>query len=112
MDLKKMKVQDLNKKEMKKIDGGWWQEALAVAGAVIYLYNEGGDFIKGFKEGYNSTRYKQIQMKELTTLEMKSINGGDKFLKDLGTAVGKAWGSFVKAVEDFAISLGEYRGNY
>ena len=42
--------------EMKKIDGGWWQEALAVAGAVIYLYNEGGDFIKVFKEGYNSTR--------------------------------------------------------
>ena len=56
MDLKKLKVQDLNKMEMKKIDGGWWQEALAVAGAVIYLYNEGGDFIKGFKEGYNSTR--------------------------------------------------------
>ena len=56
MDLKKLKVQDLNKKEMRKIDGGWWQEALGVAGAVIYLYNEGGDFIKGFKEGYNSTR--------------------------------------------------------
>ena len=52
--MKNLKTMSLQ--EMRKTDGGWWQEALAVAGAVIYLYNEGGDFIKGFKEGYNSTR--------------------------------------------------------
>ncbi|AJW65320.1 hypothetical protein VO54_03895 [Elizabethkingia miricola] len=51
MKLSKLNVQELSTNEMRKTEGGWWQAGLAIAGAVIYLYNEGGDFIKGYKEG-------------------------------------------------------------
>ncbi|MDQ0969723.1 hypothetical protein QFZ20_005126 [Flavobacterium sp. W4I14] len=53
LKLESFGVQELDAKEMQKQNGGWWQAALAAAGAVIYLYNEGHDLIKGFKEGYN-----------------------------------------------------------
>ncbi|MFV0158153.1 hypothetical protein OBK24_06735 [Empedobacter falsenii] len=80
-------------------------------GAAIYIYNEGGDFIDGFKNGYNSTR-KYKKMRDLTNSEMKFINGGDKFTKDLGDSIGRFFGKITNSIEDFAISLGEYRGNY
>lgn len=47
-------VQELNSSEVKQINGGWLGPAIAIAGALIYLYNEGGDFVGGFKDGWNS----------------------------------------------------------
>ncbi|HFK5587200.1 TPA: class IIb bacteriocin, lactobin A/cerein 7B family [Elizabethkingia anophelis] len=54
MNLEKLNLVELNAQEMRKTEGGWLQAALAIAGAAIYLYNEGGDFIKGYKQGRNS----------------------------------------------------------
>lgn len=51
-------------------------------------------------------------MRDLTNSEMKFINGGDKFTKDLGDSIGRIFGEITNAIEDFAISLGKYRGNY
>ena len=34
----------LNSKELQEIEGGWWQAALVIAGAVVYLYNNKEDF--------------------------------------------------------------------
>ena len=51
-------------------------------------------------------------MRDLTNSEMIFINGGDKFTKDLGDSIGRIFGEITNAIEDFAISLGEYRGNY
>lgn len=50
MNLQNLNLVELNNQEVVSIDGGWWQAALAAMGAVIYVYNEGGDFIKGFNE--------------------------------------------------------------
>ncbi len=47
-------VQELNAKEIKKVNGGW---VIEVIGAAIYLYNEGGDFLSGASAGYNRARY-------------------------------------------------------
>lgn len=53
LELENFSVLEMDAKELQKVDGGWWQAALAAAGAIIYLYNEGGDLVRGFKEGYN-----------------------------------------------------------
>jgi len=53
LEFEKFGVQGLDAREMANVDGGWILGAITIAGAVIYLYNEGGDFIKGFNEGYN-----------------------------------------------------------
>jgi len=42
----------LNSKELQEIEGGWWQPALAIAGVVVYLYNNKEDFARGFTEGF------------------------------------------------------------
>ncbi|WP_164112809.1 MULTISPECIES: lactobin A/cerein 7B family class IIb bacteriocin [Sphingobacterium] len=39
---------------MVEVEGGWIIPAITIAGALIYLYNEGDDFIKGVKEGFDS----------------------------------------------------------
>lgn len=52
MDLKNLKLTEMNSQEMKNVDGGWLPAALAIAGALIYVYNNAGDFAQGFKEGY------------------------------------------------------------
>lgn len=49
MKLEKLNLVELSAQEIREVEGGWWQAALSVIGAGIYLYNEGGDFIKGFK---------------------------------------------------------------
>lgn len=49
VNLESYGVQELNINEINETSGGWvW---IAVAGAVIYVYNNWGDFEKGFKEG-------------------------------------------------------------
>ena len=51
----KYDVIPLNEKDSKTINGGWITTAIAIASAIIYIYNNGDDFIEGFKEGYNET---------------------------------------------------------
>lgn len=46
-------LKELSHNEMRKVEGGWILAAITIAGALIYLYNEGGDFVEGFKRGYN-----------------------------------------------------------
>jgi hypothetical protein len=52
-------VQTLNAKEIRDIDGGilGWDDVLAIGGALIYVYNEGGDFLDGFNSAYQRARY-------------------------------------------------------
>ena len=47
-------VSEISKK-MQSINRGWVLAAIAIviAGAAIYLYNNWGDFVDGFREGYN-----------------------------------------------------------
>jgi hypothetical protein len=42
---------ELDANDLQKVNGGWWQAALAAAGAGIYVYNNWGDFCRGFREG-------------------------------------------------------------
>ncbi|MFI3297511.1 MAG: hypothetical protein R3Y59_07780 [bacterium] len=58
--------------------------------------------------------YKNIGLEDLTSKEMKMINGGDKFLKDLGNGLGQICGYIVNAAEvvgdaivEGCVSLGE-----
>lgn len=47
-------MQEMNLQEMKEVNGGFdIGLALAIISAGIYIYNEGGDFIEGFKETFN-----------------------------------------------------------
>ncbi|WP_294605305.1 lactobin A/cerein 7B family class IIb bacteriocin [uncultured Bacteroides sp.] len=47
-------MQEMNLQEMKEVNGGFDVGlALAIISAGIYIYNEGGDFIEGFKETFN-----------------------------------------------------------
>lgn len=47
-------MQEMNLQEMKEVNGGLdFGLALAIISAGIYIYNEGGDFIEGFKETFN-----------------------------------------------------------
>jgi hypothetical protein len=46
-NLEKFGVQELTTVEQRELEGGWIQLALAIAGACIYLYNEGGSFMDG-----------------------------------------------------------------
>jgi len=43
-------VKELSFNEMTEIYGGYWQAALAVMGAAIYIYNNWDDFVRGFKD--------------------------------------------------------------
>lgn len=54
LELNKLGVSELTDNELLEANGGWWQAALAIASAAIYLYNEGHDFIEGVKEGFNA----------------------------------------------------------
>lgn len=45
----------LERKKMNNIEGGNLPLFISVMGAVIYAYNEGDDFIKGYKVGLNRT---------------------------------------------------------
>jgi len=58
-NLKNFGVQEMNAKEIRETDGGvlGWDDALAIIGAAIYIYNEGGDFVDGFSSAYASARY-------------------------------------------------------
>lgn len=56
-NLENLQLQELTFEEQVNTDGGFdLGLGLALMGAAIYIYNEGGDFIDGFKNGYNSTR--------------------------------------------------------
>lgn len=47
-------IREMNASEMDKVNGGiGLGELFALASLCVYLYNEGGDFVEGFKEGYN-----------------------------------------------------------
>ena len=56
LDLTKFGVQEIHTNEQKLKNGGWWQAALAAAGAAIYGYNNWDDFVAGLEEGYNYNR--------------------------------------------------------
>jgi hypothetical protein len=49
-------MKELTEFEMKNLNGGWLGVALAIIGAVIYLYNNKEDFVEGFKEGYQYSK--------------------------------------------------------
>ncbi|MGM0530501.1 MAG: lactobin A/cerein 7B family class IIb bacteriocin [Bacteroidota bacterium] len=55
LDLENYEVVSLDEKEIRKNNGGWIATAVAIASAAIYIYNNGDDFIEGFKEGYNES---------------------------------------------------------
>ncbi len=42
----------LSEKELQNLNGGWLALTIAIAGAVIYVYNNKDDFVEGFKEGF------------------------------------------------------------
>ena len=50
-------VQEMNAREIKETDGGDFGLGIAIAGALIYLYNEGGDFVEGYNYTYQRARY-------------------------------------------------------
>ena len=50
-------VLKMNAKEIREVDGGDLGLGLAIAGALIYLYNEGDDFIEGYNYAYQRARY-------------------------------------------------------
>lgn len=60
MEIREFQLKELNFIEQVEVNGGSLTAilaALAIMGAVIYLYEEGvPDFIEGFKEGYQSTQ--------------------------------------------------------
>ena len=39
IELNEMGLIELKADETQEVNGGWWQAALAITGAVIYLYN-------------------------------------------------------------------------
>jgi K+ transporter len=45
-----MDLKELSLEESKLVQGGWWQVALAIIGAVIYIYNNADDFAKGYND--------------------------------------------------------------
>lgn len=47
-------LQDMSLREMQQTNGGIDPLAvITILSFCIYIYNEGGDFVEGFKEGYN-----------------------------------------------------------
>lgn len=56
LDLKKMQLIELTPQEYQNKNGGWIQLALAIAAAVIYVYNNSEDLVAGFKEGQAAAR--------------------------------------------------------
>lgn len=54
LDLNAMGVVEMGEVERRNANGGNpWALYLAIAGAVIYVYNNWDDFTDGVKEGYN-----------------------------------------------------------
>ncbi len=51
LNLDKLNLVELPFEQREKTDGGWFQAALAIAAAAIYVYNNAGDFADGFREG-------------------------------------------------------------
>lgn len=61
IQLNELALKELDVSEAEQLNGGWFQAALAVTAALIYLYNEGPDFVEGFKEAFNTvTKPSQI----------------------------------------------------
>ncbi len=54
LELESLGLTELTNSESVESNGGWWQVALAIAGAVIYVVNNADDFIAGVKEGYTT----------------------------------------------------------
>jgi hypothetical protein len=51
-ELNSLGIFELNDNELNDVGAGFGLGlALAIVGAAIYLYNNSGDFVKGFKEG-------------------------------------------------------------
>jgi hypothetical protein len=51
-ELNSLGIFELNDNELNDVGAGFGLAlALAIVGAAIYLYNNSGDFVKGFKEG-------------------------------------------------------------
>jgi hypothetical protein len=59
--LKNYGVHEIETEKIRETNGGFFGVddgiALAVAGALIYLYNEGDDFVDGFNSSYQRARY-------------------------------------------------------
>lgn len=54
MKMKENVIQQMDAVELKEVNGGFpWAAAVTLVSVMIYIYNEGGDFIEGFKETYN-----------------------------------------------------------
>lgn len=51
LELERLGLSELSIEVTKETNGGWWQAALAIIGAGIYIYNNADDFAAGFKEG-------------------------------------------------------------
>jgi len=49
------KFKELSLEEKIMVKGGGIGTFLAIAGAVIYCYNNGSDLLKGFKDGFPGT---------------------------------------------------------
>ncbi|MFV0289623.1 MAG: hypothetical protein ACK5IJ_01795 [Mangrovibacterium sp.] len=52
--LNESKFEKIDRKQMKATKGGGLMGALAVMGAVVYVYNNWDDFVSGVKDGWNS----------------------------------------------------------
>ncbi|MBY0433853.1 MAG: hypothetical protein K2U26_07065 [Cyclobacteriaceae bacterium] len=58
-ELESFSVQELTLDSLENVKGGWWQAGLALLGAAIYLYNNSGDFVDGFKDGLAAYKAQQ-----------------------------------------------------
>ncbi|UPQ74574.1 hypothetical protein [Chryseobacterium nepalense] len=59
MDLKKLKVVELNAQEIKKTEGGWWQAVLI--GLAWSAWENVGDIREGFSDGYHGVKPRHIK---------------------------------------------------
>lgn len=53
LDLATLGVEEMSDVQMQEVDGGWLMAALAIGGALIYVYNNWGDFKAGIDAAYN-----------------------------------------------------------
>lgn len=55
---------------------------------------------------------KNLKLQQLSENELLTINGGDKFMKDLGNAIGSGLNWAERKMTQFSIYLADYSGNY